>query len=133
MFIFNMLVVEIIILRITPILYVIKKSFDWTNLYSFLHCFWLFFISQTTVEPIQVLFIYSIIYSSSIVFWCFLNFLQDIFSIVLLLIFELCVSYLLGQRPLILNLVLGCDYKCLVGRIQTVHTDFIPLQLYGKS
>ena len=71
LFIFNVKVLEISILRITAILYVLKRSFFRNNLSLFLHCFWLFLIYRTTVKLIQVIIISLIIYSSSIVLWSF--------------------------------------------------------------
>ena len=46
-----------------------------------------------------------------------------------LLIYDLCVFYLLDQRSLILILLLTSDWKCSVGYIQTGHIDFIPPQI----
>ena len=54
------------------------------------------------------------------------NLLQVLCSIHILLIVDLCVSYLLDQRILILKLVLRHDSKLTVGRIQTGHMDFLP-------
>ena len=45
---------------------------------------------------------------------------------------DLCVSYLLDQRSLILKLVLGCDWKLSVGHIQTGHAYFLPVQVCGR-
>ena len=108
-----MQVFKIMILSTTAILYVLKRLFDQTNLSLCLHCFSLFLIYRTTVKLIQVILVSSIIYSSSIVLWSLvclvLNNLQVIFSILILLIIDLCVSYLLDTRKLILKLDLGCD------------------------
>ena len=40
-----------------------------------------------------------------------------------MLIVVLCVLYLLGHLSFILKLVLGCDCKLSLGRIQTGHAD----------
>ena len=58
-------------MRTNDIPYVLKRQFDRTNLSSYMHCFWLFFIFWTTGKPIQVINISCIIYSSSIVLWNF--------------------------------------------------------------
>ena len=55
------------------------------------------------------------------------------FSRLLLLIVDLCVSYLLDQRSLILKLFLSCYYKLSVGRIQTGHTYLHPPQVWVRS
>ena len=67
----NKEVIEIKILRITTILYIIKISFDLTNLAFFLLSFLIFLIYQTTDQPIQVSIISSVYSSSSIVLWIF--------------------------------------------------------------
>ena len=59
--------------------------------------------------------------------------LQVICSIHLLFIFDLYVSYLLDQCTLILKIILGCDSKSSVVRIQTVHTELLPPQACGRS
>ena len=84
---------------------VLKRSFDWTNLWLFLNCFWLFLISWWTVIPIKFLISFKL-FSSHIFF-----------------IVDLFVSYLLDQRTLNLKLVLWCDIKYSVGHI--------PNQTYG--
>ena len=91
-------------MRITAILYVLKQSFDQTNLLLFLHWFWLFIIYRTTVQPIKVFLIYFIIYSSSIVLWSFSynNCVVDCWHI--------CFNWS-DQSSLILKLVLGCDWN----------------------
>ena len=55
------------------------------------------------------------------------------FSGLILLIFDLCVSYSLNHISLILKIVLGCVTKFSVGRIQNGHTDLLPLQVCGRS
>ena len=49
-----------------------------------------------------------------------------------MLIVDLCVSYLMDQRSLILKLFLGYVNFFSVGRIRTGHTDLIPLQVCGN-
>ena len=61
------------------------------------------------------------------------NLLQVIRSINILLIVDLCVSYLLDHYSLILKLVLRCDCKLSVGCIQTGHTYLLPPQVCGRS
>ena len=53
------------------------------------------------------------------------NILQVLHLIHILLIVDFFVSYLLDQFTFILKLVLGCDIKSSVGRIQTGHTDLL--------
>ena len=65
--------------------------------------------------------------------WLIYNIFQVLCSSFLLLIFDLCVLYLLHQRSLILTLVLGCVIKLSLGRIQTIHMYFLPLQVCGRS
>ena len=50
-----------------------------------------------------------------------------------LLIFDFCISYVLDQILLILKLVLVCDCKFSLGRIQTRLMDFIPSQVCVRS
>ena len=114
-FIFNRRVVEISILRINPILYVLKQLFDQNQP---LILFTLFYI---------IIDILMNSYNDTIY-----NLLQVPNSIYLLLIVDLCVLYLLGNRTLILKLVLGCDRKFSVGSIQTGHTDLLPPQACGR-
>ena len=57
---------------------------------------------------------------------------QVLNSILLLLIIDLCVSYLLDQRSLILKLVPGCVRNVFVGRIQTGHMDLLSLKVCGR-
>ena len=44
-----------------------------------------------------------------------------------------CFLHWLYYHSLILKLVPGCVSKLSVGRIQTVHKDFLPLQVFGRS
>ena len=53
--------------------------------------------------------------------------LQLLCSSLILLIFQLCVSYLFDQHPLIPKLVLGCECKFPVWRIQTGHINLLLL------
>ena len=92
----------------------------------FLHSIWLFLIYQTTVKPIKVIIISLAIFLSIIVLWGFCC--------------HLCVVACwpvfynwLDQSSLILKLFLGCDSKFSVGHIQTVHTDFLPPQVFVRS
>ena len=117
-FIFNRQVTENNISRITSIIYVLKLSFNWTNP-SFLICFWISLISWTTVKPIHVIIISSIICSSSIVLWGFS------YCICIVGCIPVC-SHWLDQRVLILKLVPGCVCNFFVGRIQTGHADLLP-------
>ena len=48
------------------------------------------------------------------------------------MIFDICVSYLLYQRSLILKLFLRCDWKIPVGRIQNEHTYLPPPSACGR-
>ena len=48
-------------------------------------------------------------------------------------LFDLCILHLLYHRSLILKLVLGCDWKLSVGRIQNGHTNFLPPNDCGRS
>ena len=119
-------------------LYVLKRSFDRTNLSLFLHYSWLLLMYLTTVKLIQVIIFYLSFIIHQLFFYgvllCLIwNHLQVIRSILLLLICDLCVSYSLGQCSLILKLVLGCGCKLLVGRIQTGHTHLLTLQAYRRS
>ena len=83
-------------------------------------------IYWTTVKPIQVIIISSITYSSSIIFWSFS------YHICVIDCWHLCFHWS-DQHLLILRLVLGCDCNFSVRRIQTGHTDLIPLQVCGRS
>ena len=48
------------------------------------------------------------------------------------MVVELCVSYLLDQCSLILELVLGCVRTFSVGCIQTRHTEMLPAQVFVR-
>ena len=60
------------------------------------------------------------------------NVLQVLLSILLLLIVDLCVSYLLDQIPLILKIIIGCDCKLSVGLIQNRHMYLLSPQVCGS-
>ena len=77
------------------------------------------------------LFIHQI-FLSGVLLCLIWNILQIICSSLILLIFDFCVSSLLYQRSLILKLVLGCDLKLSVGRIQTGHTYLLPPQFFVR-
>ena len=97
-------------MRITVILYVLKRLFDRNDLSLFLHlfCYYLFIDEQLNW--------YKLLYTSSYLFNPYFVFV------------DLCVSYSLDQRSFILKLVLGCDWKFSLGRIQTGHMDLLPSQ-----
>ena len=119
-------ILEMPILMITAVLYVIKVSFDRTNLSLFLLYFWLFLTYRTTVQPIQVIIISLIYYSSIAVIWILSYHTFVIYC------WPVCLHWS-DQYSLILKLFLGCDWNFSVGRIQAKHTYLLPPQVYGRS
>ena len=81
-------------------MYVLKRSFDWTNLSFFLLYFWLFLISWTIVQPIQVIIISFVYYYSTTFLWSFSYHLCVVY-------FWPACSHLSDQNSLILKLFLG--------------------------
>ena len=83
-------------------------------------------IYRTIVQPIQVIIISSIYYSSCVVICSFS--------------YNICIvdcwpvfSYWSDQRSFILETVHGCVIKLSVGHNQTRNTDFLPPQVWGRS
>ena len=122
---FNRQVIKIGVLRITPIILVLRQLFDRTNFSLFLYYFWILLIDQTIVQPIKVIIMSSIYYPSSIVLWVFIYHLgfSDFWPV--------CFHWL-DQSSLIMRLALGCVRKLYVGRIQTRHTNLLPPQVCGR-
>ena len=112
-------------MRITSILYVLKRSFDQTKLSLFLLSFLIFFIYWTTVQPIQVVIISSVYYLSSIVLWVFSC------HICVVGFWPVCLHWS-GQHSLILKIFPVCVRKLSVGCIQTGHTYLLPLRVCGR-
>ena len=104
MFIFKRQLIGISILRITSILLVLNFVFNGTKLSLFLHSFWLFLNARSAIQPLQVIIISTIYYSSSILVWSF------IFYLCVVVCWNTC-SHLSDQRSLILKLVLGCAVR----------------------
>ena len=59
--------------------------------------------------------------------------LQVLYTSLFSYIFDMFILHLLDQSSLILKLFLKCDYNFSVGRIQTRHIYFLPLQARGRS
>ena len=99
--IFNRSVIVIIILRITDIIYVLKRFFDQINLSFSLHYFLLLLISLTIFKLIQFTIISSIYYLSGISIWSFSYYIWAVYCL------PSCL-YRLDHHLFILKLSLGC-------------------------
>ena len=83
-------------------------------------------ISQTTVQPKQVIIISSICYLAGIILWGFS------YHICVIDCWTVCY-YLSDKCSLVLKLVLMRVSKFSVSRIQTGHTDLLPPQVCVRS
>ena len=107
-------------MRILSVLLVLKKSFDWTNLSFFL----IFFIILECQNYSWTLTSYYYFYDLIFVKYFYWEFSDHICVVG----FRPVCSNWLDQSSLILNF-LGYVRTLSVGRIQTVHTDLLPLQV----